>query len=71
MTRARDLSGIFNSTIVPTAVYDDPTSVIDPILTNVNDGGNADGGTVSGLLPSYIYSIISEDISNTYDGGTV
>ena len=71
MTRARDLAGIFNSTIVPTAVYDDPTSVIDPIVTEVENGGNADGGTISGILGGYMYSIINEEQNNTYDGGTV
>lgn len=71
MTRARDLAGIFNSTIVPTGVYDDPTSVIDPIITNVENGGNADGGIVSGILDSYMYSIISSDQNNTYDGGSL
>lgn len=71
MTRARDLAGIFNSTIVPTAVYDDPTTVIDPVLTNVENGGNADGGTVSGILGSYMYSIITEEQNNTYDGGAI
>ena len=71
MTRARDLAGIFNSTIVPTAVYDDPTSTIDPVITEVEDGGNADGGVVSGILGGYMYSIINEEQNNTYDGGTV
>ena len=71
MTRARDLAGIFNSTIVPTAVYDDPTTVIDPVLTLVENGGNADGGEISGILDSYMYSIISTEQNNTYDGGTV
>ena len=71
MTRARDLAGIFNSTIVPTAVYDDPTSTIDPVITEVENGGNADGGVVSGILGGYMYSIINEEQNNTYDGGTV
>lgn len=71
MTRARDLAGIFNSTIVPTAVYDDPISVIDPIVTEVENGGNADGGVISGILGGYMYSIINEEQNNTYDGGTV
>jgi hypothetical protein len=71
LTRARDLSDIFSTTVVPTAVYDDPTSVIDPIITNVENGGNADGGEISGILDSYMYSIISQEQNNTYDGGTV
>lgn len=71
MTRARDLAGIFNSTIVPTAVYDDPTSAIGPIITEIESGGNADGGVVSGILGGYMYSIINEEQNNTYDGGTV
>ena len=71
MTRARDLAGIFNSTIVPTGVYDDPASIIDPIITNIENGGNADGGIVSGILDSYMYSIISSDQNNTYDGGSL
>jgi hypothetical protein len=71
LTRARDLAGIFNSTIVPTAVYDDPTSTIDPVITEVENGGNADGGVVSGILGGYMYSIINEEQNNTYDGGTV
>lgn len=71
MTRARDLAGIFNSTIVPTAVYDDPTSTIDPVITEVENGGNADGGVISGILGGYMYSIINEEQNNTYDGGTV
>ncbi len=71
MTRARDLAGIFNSTIVPTAVYDDPTSTIDPVITEIENGGNADGGVVSGILGGYMYSIINEEQNNTYDGGTV
>jgi len=71
MTRARDLAGIFNSTIVPTGVYDDPASIIDPIITNVENGGNADGGVISGILDSYMYSIISSDQNNTYDGGSL
>ena len=71
MTRARDLAGIFNSTIVPTAVYDDPTSTIDPVMTEVENGGNADGGVVSGILGGYMYSIINEEQNNTYNGGTV
>jgi hypothetical protein len=71
LTRARDLAGIFNSTIVPTAVYDDPTSTIDPVITEVENGGNADGGVISGILGGYMYSIINEEQNNTYDGGTV
>jgi hypothetical protein len=71
LTRARDLAGIFNSTVVPTAVYDDPTSVIDPIVTEVESGGNADGGVISGILGGYMYSIINEEQANTYDGGAV
>ena len=71
MTRARDLAGIFNSTIVPTAVYDDPTSTIDPVITEIENGGNADGGVVSGILGGYMYSIINEEQNNTYDGVTV
>jgi hypothetical protein len=71
MTRARDLAGIFNSTIVPTGVYDDPASIIDPIITNVENGGNADGGVISGILDSYMYSIISSEQNNTYDGGSL
>lgn len=71
MTRARDLAGIFNSTIVPTAVYDDPTSTIDPVITEIENGGNADGGVISGILGGYMYSIINEEQNNTYDGGTV
>lgn len=71
MTRARDLSGIFNSTIVPTAVYDDPTSAIDPIVTEIEDGGNADGGVISGVLGGYMYSIINNEQNNTYNGGTI
>jgi hypothetical protein len=71
LTRARDLAGIFNSTIVPTAVYDDPTSTIDPVITEIENGGNADGGVVSGILGGYMYSIINEEQNNTYDGGTV
>ena len=71
MTRARDLAGIFNSTIVPTAVYDDQTSTIDPVITEVENGGNADGGVISGILGGYMYSIINEEQNNTYDGGTV
>ena len=71
MTRARDLAGIFNSTIVPTAVYDDPTSTIDPVITEIENGGNADGGVISGILGGYMYSIINEEQNNTYNGGTV
>lgn len=61
MTRARDLAGIFNSTISPTSVF----------VTEVENGGNADGGVVSGILGGYMYSIINEEQNNTYDGGTV
>lgn len=71
MTRARDLAGIFNSTIVPTAIYDDPTSIIDPVVTEIESGGNADGGEISGILGGYMYSIINEEQNNTYDGGAV
>jgi hypothetical protein len=71
LTRARDLAGIFNSTIVPTAIYDDATSLIDPVVTEIENGGNADGGVISGILGGYMYSIINEEQANTYDGGTV
>ncbi len=71
MTRARDLAGIFNSTIVPTAIYDDATSLMDPVVTEIENGGNADGGVISGILGGYMYSIINEEQANTYDGGAV
>ena len=69
MTRARDLAGIFNSTVAPTAMYAEHN--LSSFLTEVDDGENVNGGVVSGILGGYIYSIINEEQNNTYNGGTV
>jgi len=73
LTRARDLAGIFNSTIVPTASYD-LDGIIDQSLAKLPSDSNADGGTVSsstGILEGGIYSIIEDNNIYTYNGGTV
>ena len=73
MTRARDVASILNAGIIPSASYD-LDGIIDQSLARLSSDSNADGGTVSsssGILEGGIYSIIEDNNTYTYNGGTV
>jgi hypothetical protein len=73
LTRARDVANIFSAGVIPTASYD-LEGIIDQSLAKLPSDSNADGGTVSsstGILEGGIYSIIEDNNTYTYNGGTV
>jgi len=40
-------------------------------LSDAASGSSQDGGVINGVLDSNIYSIISSNTTNTFDGGTI
>ena len=73
MTRARDVANILSSGAIPAASYD-LDGTIDQSLARLSSDSNADGGTVSsssGILEGAIYTIIEDNNTYTYNGGTV
>ena len=75
MTRARLLANILSSGsgVIPVASLDSDGS-IDQSIAKLASDSNADGGTVtasSGVTEGAIYSIIEDNNTYTYNGGTV
>ena len=73
MTRARDMANIFSGGVIPSASLDSDGS-IDKSVVTVPSGSNADGGVItssSGVIDGAMYSIIEDNNTYSYDGGTI
>lgn len=72
MTRAREMSDLLTSGLIPIATYDN--GLISSGIAKTLSNDNADGGEISsssGVSPSSIYSIIIDTDSYNFDGGTI